>query len=73
MADIKEKPIWQKLRVCSSVSKSVPAKTPFWNVDIKLSRSDNMIWACPVFDDYDRAVEYMHWDRESVREMTIIN
>jgi len=71
MKDSKGNFIWQKLRVCFSVSKSVPANTPFWKIDIKLSRSDNMIWSCPVFDNYDRAVEYMNWDKDEIREMTI--
>ncbi len=69
--DLKENKVWQKLRVCSSVSKSQECKTPFGNMNIKMSWSDNMIWVCPVFDDYDRAVEYMNWDKEEVREMTI--
>ncbi len=68
--DLKEK-IWQKIRVCSSVSPSHPAKTPLWIIDIPLTRSDWMIWVCPVFDDYDKAVEYVHWEKEDVREMTI--
>lgn len=63
--------IWQKIRVCSSVSKSMPAKTPRWLQDIPLNRSDWMIWVCPVFDDYDKAVKYMNWNKEGIREMVI--
>ena len=32
-----------------------------------------MFWACPVFDDYDRAVEYMNWNKDAVREVTILS
>lgn len=70
---MQESIVWQKLRVCYSVSTTMPAKTPLWNTDIKLSRSDKMFWACPVFDDYDRAVEYMNWNKDAVREVTILS
>jgi len=59
------------MRLVLKIATEREARTPFWIQKLKMSRSDNMIWACPVFDDYDRAVEYAG-DENLVTQVSVI-
>jgi len=59
------------MRLVLLLKTNIDSVSPMWTQMIDLSRSDNMIWACPVFDNYDRAVEYAG-DKNLVTQISII-
>jgi len=54
------------MRLVLLLKTNIDSVSPMWTQMIDLSRHDNMIWVCPVFDNYKKAVEYAWGDKSIV-------
>lgn len=62
----------KEMYLVSVVNKEAGITTLWREQILKLSWIDWQIWACPVFDDYKKALKYAGWNKEVIEILTIL-